>query len=832
MISCKSEAEAETLISAFKAGKIWSRYLFFCQKSQTQPNKKFLDWLADNVNVNPGEFMPLTIEGVDVFGEEYVDEITESVMEFLKMNTLVRNLILKNFDSDELESRIIFQILTTVTGYQIKELSIISSNVDIESLKILNPGLAHHSHLMYLNLSHNNINYNGLSELASIFPNITALSDIDLSYNILQGKPEKIEEFLTAAQLNLEDLKVNLSHNVIEDHCINIIEISVFHAEDIRITHLDLSFNRFTNEGVYQLFEGYNQGKNKGKFKLVIHPIPFHENFLLPFFQEKKTNMNLTLKRIRFSQQEKKPPSSKQWLLEIKKIVRNIRTVRGQSLTIERLATICHEISELEYEFPNKKLDELRDIVWDLINRAIEIEDFYSITILQSCADKIGLDLFPLTNSLRTLKNKSRGIAKRIVRVINFDVAEADLNRELDEVVIDILKHDMRGTLVDTLFSIKEKRDEFIKKMIESNYKEEMEDEEGVTESSNDPFWFLESGLEYSKINNTSHLDDLSPFEENLYIHPKNLNYFELCKLSQEKIEKNLNLYREKIGTKEPNYYTSNICNRSLFLLADHVFKFYMNVWKFTRGDLLLNCSRLVIQYFNFGKRREMAMLLDPRPEKPSSLTYFKQNYETPDNLYSFQIDFEMGKYIHLKPLEIEKRKSDSLTKNMTNPIEVGGPARQHRGGLALADFNPATVKAGGILNELANEKQGPKDKEKLGFQKTILDYMPGGLPSSLRKAKNCNFNQDAIALYQKIQLILDYDAETKEENCLKLIQELFQMLANSRSTYDLDHEPDALIDECYLQLFRYCNRNKEARIAFNQKLGRSFFLLLITSLH
>ena len=76
--------------------------------------------------------------------------------------------------------------------------------------------------------------------------------ELNLSHNLLQGKAEKFEELLTSAQLNLENLKINLSHNKIEDQCITILEISVFHAEEIKITDLDISFNRFTNEGVFK----------------------------------------------------------------------------------------------------------------------------------------------------------------------------------------------------------------------------------------------------------------------------------------------------------------------------------------------------------------------------------------------------------------------------------------------------------------------------------------------------------------------------------------------------------------------------------------------------
>lgn len=41
---------------------------------------------------------------------------------------------------------------------------------------------------------------------------------------------------------------------------------------------------------------------------------------------------------------------------------------------------------------------------------------------------------------------------------------------------------------------------------------------------------------------------------------------------------------------------------------------------------------------------------------------------------------------------------------------------------------------------------------------KSVLEYTPGPLHSSLRKAKNDFFNPDSISLYQKIQIILDMD--------------------------------------------------------------------------
>lgn len=134
-------------------------------------------------------------------------------------------------------------------------------------------------------------------------------------------------------------------------------------------------------------------------------------------------------------------------------------------------------------------------------------------------------------------------------------------------------------------------------------------------------------------------------------------------------------------------------------MIADHVFKFYLNVWKFAKGDLKLNCSRIVIQYRNFIKRKEIDSLLDPKPLKPYQNIFITFVFNTPENLFAFQVDNDMNKYIHLKPFEVS---NESIRKesNETNYM------KPHRGGVALTEFNPATAKNQGILSELAIDKE------------------------------------------------------------------------------------------------------------------------------
>ncbi len=182
------------------------------------------------------------------------------------------------------------------------------------------------------------------------------------------------EEFLTIIQINLNEIKLDLSYNLLEDVILDVLEICIFQASSITLTFLDVSYNKFSNEGFWKLNQAYNSSKNKSKFKLVQYPFPIHENYLKTVFLERKTNLTVNLEKITCFNKKKSPPYKKEWINQIKNKVREIRNLRGFSLTVEKIGNLCSEIYKLEYDYPNKKLGELKDIVWDLLNKAIEIQ--------------------------------------------------------------------------------------------------------------------------------------------------------------------------------------------------------------------------------------------------------------------------------------------------------------------------------------------------------------------------------------------------------------------------------------------------------------------------
>lgn len=65
------------------------------------------------------------------------------------------------------------------------------------------------------------------------------------------------------------------------------------------------------------------------------------------------------------------------------------------------------------------------------------------------------------------------------------------------------------------------------------------------------------------------------------------------------------------------------------------------------------------------------------------------------------------------------------------------------------------------IIQDNFNRKSG---KGNMMSARSILDFSHGPLQSSLRKCRNEEFNIDAINLYQKIQIILDFNEDNIDD--------------------------------------------------------------------
>ena len=211
--------------------------------------------------------------------------------------------------------------------------------------------------------------------LTTVFSICPSLNNINLSENQLLGKINPFEYFLVQIHSQLEGVSLNLSKNKISDQVISIIEeyLLFLDTNQLSIVSIDLSHNELTSEGFWLIFHGYVNSPNKNKMKLRLFPIIFNRTFLKTFFSTGRS-MNVSLERVSFNEVKRKPPSSRHNLREIKEIEKTIRSISilNKDLAIEKLWELCKRIGGLEHEFPNKKMDELWDVLWDKINLALE----------------------------------------------------------------------------------------------------------------------------------------------------------------------------------------------------------------------------------------------------------------------------------------------------------------------------------------------------------------------------------------------------------------------------------------------------------------------------
>lgn len=116
----------------------------------------------------------------------------------------------------------------------------------------------------------------------------------------------------------------------------------------------------------------------------------------------------------------------------------------------------------------------------------------------------------------------------RIENILNFDtVRETDVNGELDEVVKECLRLDVRGLPVDMLLMIKEKRDNYVKSYIEQDFDPEKETIDTVQQ---DCFSYLNSGKDKVKVPKEV-FNINSVINSNLFSHTTRCDYLSLSKI-------------------------------------------------------------------------------------------------------------------------------------------------------------------------------------------------------------------------------------------------------------------------------------------------------------
>ncbi|KRX04001.1 hypothetical protein PPERSA_12448 [Pseudocohnilembus persalinus] len=330
-------------------------------------------------------------------------------------------------------------------------LSFEQTNIDSEALTQLVPALGNLTNLKSLNLKNNQLS-DQIFEIIILFP---------LPFHL---------EIMTQG-IDLFKKMVNFGEDyILENH---IKELNQKICDSLQIQYnLDKYDQKETDSYVQRQ---YKQSINN---QLKIYDNQSHEIDYNQFNSNNKNsnkhsgNVTLTIRRISYTNGQKAPPNKKKFIIAMTQLRAKITELLNQNPTVEEIKDLCQEIQDQQYEFPLKLLEELSEFIWNKLNEAVLIRDHYSISYLGDCCEIIGLDVQYFKDKFQKVDQRLKNIIQRVEKLFNLDedqLKENDFNKELDELVKETLRLDLRGYPIDMLFMIKEKRDEYIIKYIDQN---------------------------------------------------------------------------------------------------------------------------------------------------------------------------------------------------------------------------------------------------------------------------------------------------------------------------------------------------------------------------
>jgi hypothetical protein len=122
------------------------------------------------------------------------------------------------------------------------------------------------------------------------------------------------------------------------------------------------------------------------------------------------------------------------------------------------------------------------------------------------------------------------------MKVLNFEIEEPLINSELDDLIAECHRLDVRGFPLSALIFIKLERDLLIRQYALSGYDWTLEWE---ADPFGNAFAFIDRDIDKLDMNMPRQLAELQ-INMNLFIHTQRINYFELCFIRIEKYQEGL----------------------------------------------------------------------------------------------------------------------------------------------------------------------------------------------------------------------------------------------------------------------------------------------------
>ncbi|KAM3132708.1 hypothetical protein pb186bvf_015136 [Paramecium bursaria] len=530
-----------------------------------------------------------------------------------------------------------FQVL--ISAFKVEQLQILdikNCGISIKNISDFVGAVQNLTQLISLNLSQNQIDDKCLDLINRIFENCNEIKIINLEQNNIQGQDFAFEIFIMkVSQLLLFNLELNLGQNQLTDQSISVIENRILYDETCQIKSINLDYNKFTKTAQVKMFKIYLQIKEKRDLKITFYPLPFSLEIIKTFYKQIQIEEGSMIKSVKSLKQDNKTDlsiqkrsntklpvtttSSLQQIRQKEKEIRRIFQSEKNDPSVEQVYEICQQLDEFPYQMPQKIILQIQEWVWNKLNDAILIRDHYAISYLTFAAFYLQTDNTIFQERYFKLAKRIQLLEDRINRLLNFEIQEINLNQELDNLLGECHRLDIRGQPVDFLIALKLERDENIKQLIINDY-DWYKDSESFQQEDINLYLTRDIDKIYAEVN----LNIIDPI---FFKHHTIMNYLEISKYQfdnlqqfwekMKKLKTYQNIFQDKslISTfnlddyiKENSvvkYYIDQSIHVLEFLLHDYQNNFDYLSWKENIINVQLNAVRLLITYFSYKIRRQ-----------------------------------------------------------------------------------------------------------------------------------------------------------------------------------------------------------------------------------
>ncbi|CAD8200742.1 unnamed protein product [Paramecium pentaurelia] len=656
----QNQADNLKFFRSIIVGNAFQKYYTDRNSKKIQLNQNVITWLQDSVTE--------VIAKLDCNNENLIS--TYQIL--CECNNLVNGLIFRLNLKEHLKS--LQLLLESIKPDQIINLTLKNCNLKSIMIQEIAPILKKRPYLQQLDFSQNSVDDRGIDQIAMLFEKCLDINYINLSANIIQGKEQYLEIFLLKAGAILNKVSIDLSQNQLNDSSILIIENRIIKDDNCQIININLSYNRYSKDGQMSLFNLFSK-KAKPNLIYKIYPLPYTQNIVEQLFNIKKNNQQEIIfeesqelqgsqarrgqsilkqpqhifqhhptlyqkQTIQFNfppqlpqrhqitfhkkQTKKQLPSNTKVLQEIRNKEEQILQVlhsNNNDPPVEEIYQITEEIKTFQYNISHTIVNQLLQMIWSKLNDAILFRDNYSISFLTFSSFNLGMDITIFKEKYVKLSRKLQLIENRINKLLNFQIEESKINKELDDLISLCHRLDIRGTPIDFLLQLKLERETIIRKLVYQDYVWQFEYYDDLL---NDSKQFIFRDIEYA----SKQLQQSLPVTSSLLSHPFNICYYDLTKISIQEYEQYLEtltkiiIYQnsfqdktlinthnildfDKVENEKILYFAKLGQRRAKFIVYNHYENFNQNIWNENSEEHQLNFVRVVVNYYSAQYRKQ-----------------------------------------------------------------------------------------------------------------------------------------------------------------------------------------------------------------------------------